>query len=97
MQRAIHNQGRWLRDEEEFMRQLQEHLIRVTERQEGLLAAVSDRLSSLCAPTATRTETTNRSQIPMSEFCSGFPVQLAKPEKFSGDLGDCRAFLTQCE
>ena len=33
----------------------------------------------------------------MVPVAAQIPIQLSRPEKFSGDSGDCRPFLTQCE
>lgn len=66
----------------------------MAERQEGLLTAVSERLSNLSSPLPSRTEPTETAfaslpatTIPVS------PPQLARLEKFFGSSGDCRSFV----
>lgn len=93
---AICNQSQSLHDQEEITQQLQEHLFQVTEHHEGLLVVVSEKLSSIYCPIS------NRDEIPTAIATPALsspvmPIQLAWPQKFSSDSGDCWAFLTQCE
>lgn len=70
-------------------------------RQEDLLATVSEQLSTLSlqltqllrAPSSVP-DVLVHALVPTTVPT---PTQLARPEKFSGDSGDCHPFLVQCE
>lgn len=99
---AIWNQGQHLYLQEQQVLHFKQEFCAMVERQEGMLAAVSAQLHypttqvSQTSPPRQTTALTSSPSTPNTTV-STVPVQLARPERFSGDSGDCRSFLTQCE
>lgn len=89
---AIWNQGQRLIAQEEQLRQFQQVLTSLAEHQEDVLGTVSAQLSNLTSCSAQSLPDQGcASNAPVSASVSttSVPVQLARPEKFSGELGDC--------
>lgn len=98
VQAALWSQAQCLHVQEEQLSQFQWDLAGMAKRQEGLLATVSDQLSSLSSQlnlnaVAYTVDSTAPATLLISTPISA-PTQLAQPEKFSWDSG---AFLAQCD
>lgn len=98
---AIRNLGQCFNAQEEQVRRFHQDLSGMAKRQEDFLATVSEQLSAV-SPLLTQPrralniapEISSQVLIPTS---APTPTQLARPGRFSGDTGDCRPFLVQCE
>lgn len=89
---ALRNQAQCLHAQEEQLKQFQWDLAGMAKHQEGLLAMVCDQLSSLSSwlthPTvAPNADITAPATLPVA-VTSPVSIQLATPEKFSGDSGE---------
>lgn len=101
-------QGQRIRQQEELMGLLRRDLKEMAERQEGMIAAFTNQLNLLAeqlkpnpanpdtasGDTATHQPPVSNPTLPLIQPAQ---IQLSRPEKFSGDSGDCRTFITQCE
>lgn len=87
MEASVPGEMKWVKYFHSF------HLIGMTECQEGLLVTVNDRLAALSSHSSASSD----SVTPMSMPVSASSIQLARPEKSSGESGDCWVFLTHCE
>lgn len=100
---AIRTLVQHLHYQEEQMKQLKQDLLGMAERQEGMLTAVSEQIATFTSqfarhttsPQSTTTNVTIRPVSTPAVTTPALPVQLARPEKFSGDSGGCCSFLTQ--
>lgn len=85
--------------------QLHQDIAGMADRQVGLFTAMSEELQQLSSqfqrispvPTNSSICVTQAAASPLQLPSSSSPLLLAKPDKFLGDSGDCRSFLTKCE
>uniref|UniRef100_A0A3P9JJ87 CCHC-type domain-containing protein n=1 Tax=Oryzias latipes TaxID=8090 RepID=A0A3P9JJ87_ORYLA len=99
------NQERIIQLQAEQLDYLRRGMLEMAGRQEQQLTALHKRLDLLVtevqpsSSSQTPHPSSSSSPAPVAPFqTSPAPVvQLARPERFSGDSGDCRAFITQCE
>ncbi|KAI3364685.1 hypothetical protein L3Q82_011465, partial [Scortum barcoo] len=61
------------------------------------LQRVISRLDELVTPKPVASPVAQPTTPPSLPPASSLPLRLAAPEKFSGDSGDCRTFLVQCD
>lgn len=84
--------------QEEQLIHFQRDMVGMAASNEGLLTMVSDQLSSLTSQLTLNTATANADTAAPATLPASapifVPVQLARPEKFSRDSGDCRPLLS---
>uniref|UniRef100_A0A8C7X486 CCHC-type domain-containing protein n=1 Tax=Oryzias sinensis TaxID=183150 RepID=A0A8C7X486_9TELE len=103
--RANASSQEWvIRHQEEQLNCLRRGMLEMADRQEKQLTAVCDRIDTLARQvqqplTPQPLHPSSAASTPMVpvQTPAAPAVQLARPERFSGDSGDCRAFVTQCE
>lgn len=107
---ALKTQGQWLRMHEEQMAYLRQELAESNKCQEAAFTLFASQLSHLTVSLQQGESTTPPSKDPVASSLSqpqtdthssrspeSTHLRLSSPERFSGELGDCRPFLTQCE
>ncbi|KAM9724400.1 uncharacterized protein ACNS7B_019465 [Menidia menidia] len=90
-----------LRRHEEQLQTLRHELRVMSERQATMMTSFDGQINMLIdkvrniqfVPTPDQNAASSEGSGPVTKSL----VNLARPEKFSGECGDCRAFLTQCE
>uniref|UniRef100_A0A3B3HYY0 CCHC-type domain-containing protein n=1 Tax=Oryzias latipes TaxID=8090 RepID=A0A3B3HYY0_ORYLA len=98
-------QERVILQQEEQLNYLRRGMLEMAGRQEQQLTMIGDRIETLAKqlqqPPSSHPPHHSTSAptpvIPVQTTSLAPGVQLARPERFSGDSGDCRAFITQCE
>lgn len=96
---AFWNQAQCPLIQEEQMKYLRLELHGMVARQEGLLAAASDKMSTLTSQfIGTSTSLQDDAAIPLGSMTvhtsPTMPIQLARPEKVLGNSGNCQSFWT---
>uniref|UniRef100_A0A8C9Z2Z8 DUF4939 domain-containing protein n=1 Tax=Sander lucioperca TaxID=283035 RepID=A0A8C9Z2Z8_SANLU len=104
---ALRTQAQRLHQQEEQLSILRNELMATANRQENQVIGVSDQIAQLAtqfqrlstreSPAGSGTGSGSVAASTGSRAASSSFPHLARPERFSGDSGDCRAFLTQCE
>ena len=108
---ALQAQGKLLHQTEEQFNVVRLQMQAMSERQETVHSQVSfltsrfqqlmDRLDTFTAPSAVLEPAPAPTTVPAPASLPttappAVPPRLSRPERFSGDSGDCRAFLVQC-
>lgn len=100
---ALHAQRHRIHPQEEHLSQMKQDILEMSDQMESFFSVVSDQIFNLAmqiqrlssAPSNTSL-VPNAPAVPSVSNTSLFFTS-SKTQKFSGDSGDCRAFLTQCE
>ncbi|XP_057712509.1 uncharacterized protein LOC130929420 [Corythoichthys intestinalis] len=105
---ALRVQGQRILQQEEQISSLHEFLKKTTDRQASMIQNLNSQLANIALQLQPTAQSARPASVPvdqpnsLSEGQAGAPVtqvnlQLSRPERFSGDTGDVRTFLTQCE
>ncbi|XP_078804461.1 uncharacterized protein LOC144992408 [Oryzias latipes] len=87
--------------QEEQLNCLRRGMLEMSGRQEQQLSLIGNRLDALARqiqqPLPSHPSPPVPAPVVPVQTSSSSGIRLARPERFSGDSGDCRAFVTQCE
>uniref|UniRef100_A0A3B3HH37 CCHC-type domain-containing protein n=1 Tax=Oryzias latipes TaxID=8090 RepID=A0A3B3HH37_ORYLA len=93
------NQEQLIRHLAEQLEFLRRGMMEMADHQERQMTGLCNRLDLLATQVQQSSPPIPSSAVPVAPIQTppAPAVQLARPERFSGDSGDCRAFITQCE
>uniref|UniRef100_A0A3B3HYN0 Ty3 transposon capsid-like protein domain-containing protein n=1 Tax=Oryzias latipes TaxID=8090 RepID=A0A3B3HYN0_ORYLA len=103
-QAGLTSQEWMIRQQEEQLSFLRRGLLEMSDRHEQQLTAVSKQIEQLAGqiqhpPSSHPLHSPSSASVHLAPVQTSVApaAQLARPERFSGDSGDCRVFITQCE
>lgn len=93
---AIQSLGKRLREQEDKSEEVLQTLTRISSNQEALVESVREQFQRLISSPGSASD----SPAALAATAPAVPApsaQLGAPARFTGESGDCRSFLTQCE